>query len=246
MTPVEARAWSVKLLGREECWPRRLAGVTDRRSNQLDYPQGGRRTGDSVTHLPTYPAASSVPTGRAPRLAARTMISRALRVGCTAVVGLFALSLFVDVAAAANPSAQGLIDDAYDNGRIDSTWNCDATLDALALLPQQRRPGYFAALAGVEQHLRVRCAGRRNAPAEPALYSAVDTPSYTQPTSPVLDEATYDSVGATLALPEQSAEVGVGDSDDLLPWDIVIIGIVAGVLVVFGGAAALGQFRLRL
>ena len=173
------------------------------------------------------------------------MISRPLRVGCTAVVGLLALSLFVDVPAAANPSAQALIDDAYDNGRIDSSWNCDVALDALALLPQQRRPGYFAALAGVEQHLRIRCADRRNAPAEPALYSAVSTPTYTEPSSPVLDEATYDSVGATLALPEPSAEVGVGDSDDLLPWDIVIVGMVAGVLVVVGGAAAFGQLRLR-
>ncbi len=173
------------------------------------------------------------------------MISRAIRVGCTAVFGLLALSLFVDVAAAADPSAQALIDDAYDNGRIDGSWNCDATLDALAVLPQQRRPGYFAALAVVEQHLRVRCAGRRNAPAEPALYSAVDTPIYTEPTSPVLDEATYDSVGATLALPEPSATVGVGDSDDLLPWDIVIVSMVAGVLVVFGGAAVLGQFRFQ-
>jgi len=156
---------------------------------------------------------------------------------------LLALSLLVDIAAAAKPPAQALIDDAYDNRRIDGSWNCDDVLDALALLPEQRRSGYFAALAGVEQHLRVRCAGRRNAPAEPALYSAVNAPTYTEPTSPVL-EATYDSVGATLAVPEPSTEVGVGDSYDP-PWDIVIVGMVAGVLIVVCGAAALGRVRLR-
>jgi hypothetical protein len=200
--------------------------------------------GDTSKHASVPPGPKPRPYRIGPRLSARTMASRALRILCTALVGLVALSVPMDVAAAANPSAQALIDDAYDNGSIDSSWSCDDALDALGQLPQQRRPGYFAALAEVEQHLRVRCADRRNAPAAPALYSAVAAPAYTEPTSPLLESDDY-SVDATLTLLEPSSEVGGDDAYDA-PWETVIVGMFAGVLIVVCGAAALGRVGLRL
>lgn len=133
------------------------------------------------------------------------------------IVGLAAL-LLVGAGAASRSSGRVVVDDLYDNGKIDRSWNCEGLLDGLTLLPEVSRSGYLSLRDELEQQVRAQC---------------------TEWPVPV-------NQSELVILTEfRPVDANAGDIYSI-PWDIVIAGIVAGCLVILMGAAVLRQWRPRL
>ena len=128
---------------------------------------------------------------------------------------------FVAGTATAQPCGRAVIDDWYDNGKFDHSWSCDCLLDALTVLPEGVRPRFVPIRdQEVGQQLRTRCVHRDNATSEP--------------------------VKRLLESRFRGNDTSIGVHDDVLPWHLVIVGMVTGGLLVLIGAAAIRQRRLRL
>jgi len=152
------------------------------------------------------------------------------------------LSLFVAAAPAGNAPGAAVVDDWYDNRKLDRSWRCDRLLDGLTSLSENRRPGYFSMRDDIERQLRARCAAWKGAASERGA-----TPSVTSYQFSSGGRAFFESDTAREApLTEFNSADAVTESGDYaVPWDVVITGLLAGALPVLMGAVLASQRRLR-
>jgi hypothetical protein len=161
-----------------------------------------------------------------------------------AIVGLAAL-LVVGAAAASRPCGRAVIDDWYDNGRIDRSWGCACLLDGLTMLPEVHRSGYDSMRNELERQVRAQCA-RWRVPVNQSEANASGSESE-------LNVSGFETPAAEFEtrLEATPTEFDATDTDTdtgeiyAVPWEIVVAGIVSGGLVVLIGAAVLRQWRLR-
>jgi hypothetical protein len=74
------------------------------------------------------------------RLGLRTRIVGSMKGSYVLLSVALALSVVMGAAAATRPCGRAVIDDWYDNGTIDGSWDCSCLRDAIALLPDTRGP----------------------------------------------------------------------------------------------------------
>jgi hypothetical protein len=183
------------------------------------------------------------------------MLSTAAPFGHIVAVVVIALSLWAAAATAGRPCGRGVIDDWYDNGKFDRSWNCACVLDSLAMLPQHGR--FLAARKAMERHVRTQCADSRDVSKElpePLGHGRASGEYSSQgaDADPTADatSASSDDTGepiVTLSFQSQPGDIdkGIGVSDDLVPWLEVIAGMIIGGLIIVIGAASLRRYQLR-
>ena len=149
------------------------------------------------------------------------------------IVGLASL-LAVGAAAASRTCGRAVLDDWYDNGKIDRSWNCECLLDGLTLLPEVPRSASVSRRDELERKVRARCVDWPVPVNEAELIvSGSELPASESRT---MAEATLNEF--------HPAGSDTGDNYSV-PWEIIVAGIVTGGLLVLIGAAAVRQWRLR-
>jgi len=140
----------------------------------------------------------------------------------TLVVVLVTLSIVGT--AAGRPGGPDVLDDVHDNGRIDRTWTCERLLDGLTSLPQDEA----RALDEIERHLRSECGRFKGRTSQSMPATVVE-----------LEVSAPLTVVETFAAPTDLE----GDTG-FFPWDVFVVGLIAGGLIVLAGAAAHRRRRL--
>ena len=128
-----------------------------------------------------------------------------------------------------------MIDDLYDNGELDLSWNCERLLDALNALSESSRPRYLSMLDELDGRLRAECT------AWPVPVN--NEPELTVGSTSVAPASEYE---ATPYRPRAEFKPADSGSEEIysVPWEIVVAGVVSGGLVVLIGAAAVREWRL--
>ncbi len=148
-----------------------------------------------------------------------------------AIVGLAAL-LLAGAAVASPPCGRGVIDDLSDNGWIDRSWNCKCLLDGLTQMPEVTQSLSVPMRDQLGRKLRAQCVGWP-VPVdqfEPAVSG-----------SGVPAGAVESTLEAKLT-EFHAAETETGHHYSV-PWEIVVLGIFLGCLLVLIAAAAARRWR---
>jgi hypothetical protein len=147
------------------------------------------------------------------------------------------LAAFVSVLVATAPASAApscgrqVIDDWYDDGRVDGTYALHCYDDAIEILPRDVRD-YSSAKEDIERALQAKL---RNQPApaattDPSPDDDPGTTTSTTPTSPGDDDPPANDGGETTATPP------VGESASSVPVPLLILAGLA-ILLVAGGSA---------
>ena len=128
-----------------------------------------------------------------------------------------------------------MIEDWYDNGKIDRSWNCECLLDGLTLLPGVSQSGHVSMRDELERQVRAQCVNW-SVPVNDSEVTA-------RGSEMAASEAEIATLYPTLT-EFHPADTDTGDIYSV-PWAIVVAGIVSGCLVVLIGAAAVRQWPLR-
>ena len=162
--------------------------------------------------------------------------------GRTIAIVIVGLSLLVAAAAAANAPGRAVVDDWYDNGKLDGSWSCDRLLDGLTSLSEDRRPGYFSMRDDIERQLRARCAAWKGTASELETTPSEASIQFSSGRTAVFESNTTREASLTEF---NSADADLETTDYPVPWDIVITGLLAGGLTILIGAVLASQRRLR-
>ena len=170
-----------------------------------------------------------------------THTRRPLVVMLAALAGLLAMLALSGPAAAAQPCGRQVIDDWYDDGRVDGTYELHCYDDAIEALPRDVRD-YSSAKDDITRAMQNQMRGE---PAPPATSDPTPSDDPDTPTSKEDDPATgtlpEDEPGETT---EAIGSVDDGDSASSVPMPLLILAGLA-LLLVAGGAAGYLFRRVR-
>ena len=170
-----------------------------------------------------------------------TFTRRPVIVALAALAGLLAVLALAGPAAAAQSCGRQVIDDWYDDGRVDGTYELHCYDDAIEALPRDVRD-YSSAKDDITRALQNRMRGEPAPPAEtdPSPTDDPDTPTSNDTDDPV--------VGATEEEPADTTEavgpVDDGESASSVPLPLLVLAGLA-LLLVAGGSAGYLFRRLR-
>jgi hypothetical protein len=155
------------------------------------------------------------------------------------VAGFLALLVVAAPAGAAPSCGRQVIDDWYDDGRVDRTYELHCYDDAIEALPEDVKT-YSSAKEDIQRALQARM---RNEPSPPA--STDPTPGggqTTKPPKPPKNQATTGEIDPKEETTPEAAAPIDGDSASSVPIPLLVLGGLA-LLLIAGGSA--GYFVRR-
>ena len=172
-----------------------------------------------------------------------TFTRRPVIVALAALAGLLAVLALAGPAAAATSCGRQVIDDWYDDGRVDGTYELHCYDDAIEALPRDVRD-YSSAKDDITRALQNRMRGE---PAPPAETDPSPTDDPDNPTSNETDDPVVETTGAEEEPADTTEAVGPvddGESASSVPLPLLVLAGLA-LLLVAGGSAGYLFRRLR-
>jgi hypothetical protein len=177
-------------------------------------------------------------------LTPRSQLARRLGVVLLALAALVSVLAVASPAAAAQSCARKVIDDWYDDGRVDGTYPLHCYDDAIEALPRDVRD-YSSAKEDIQRAMTAALRGE-----EPPLATSDPTPSEKptstteEPTSTAKTETTPDSDPKNENTPEAAPTIDEEDSASSVPIPLLILAGLA-LLLLAGGSAGYLIRRFR-
>lgn len=163
------------------------------------------------------------------------------------LAGLLALLALAGPAAAAKSCGRQVIDDWYDDGRVDGTYELHCYDDAIEALPRDVRD-YSSAKDDITRAMQNRMRGEPSPPAtaDPSPSDDPDTPTSNETDDPFVEttETPEDEPTETTETTEAAGPVDDGESASSVPLPLLVLAGLA-LLLVAGGSAGYLFRRLR-
>jgi hypothetical protein len=176
-----------------------------------------------------------------------THTRRPVIVALAALAGLLAVLALAGPAAAAKSCGRQVIDDWYDDGRVDGTYELHCYDDAIEALPRDVRD-YSSAKDDITRAMQTRMRGEPSPPAtaDPSPSDDPDSPTSNETDDPV--GTPVETLETTVEEPTDTTEavgpVDDGESASSVPLPLLVLAGLA-LLLVAGGSAGYLFRRLR-
>jgi hypothetical protein len=172
-----------------------------------------------------------------------THTRRPLGLALVALAGLLAALALAGPAAAASSCGRQVIDDWYDDGRVDGTYDLHCYDDAIEALPRDVRD-YSSAKDDITRAMQNRMRGEPSPPAttDPTPADDPDTPTSNEDDPAVTSETLPEDEPAETT--EAIGPVDDGESASSIPLPLLLLAGIA-LLLVAGGSAGYLYRRLR-
>ena len=174
-----------------------------------------------------------------------THTRRPVVVALTALAGLLAVLALAGPAAAAKSCGRQVIDDWYDDGRVDGTYALHCYDDAIEALPRDVRD-YSSAKDDITRAMQNRMRGESAPPAvaDPSPPDDPDTPVTNEPEEPTETTETLPEEEEPTETTEAAGPLDDGDSASSVPLPLLVLAGLA-LLLIAGGAAGYLFRRVR-